>query len=249
MCLILLSWQQLPDRPLIIAANRDEFYARPTLPAGFWPEHPEILAGRDLEFGGSWLGLSRNGRFAAVTNLREIEHTGELSRGDLVKNFLLSDNTAPEYLSQLETEKRNYRPFNFIGFDGETLGYSNNSDTGWQRLAPGRHAIGNIPLSSSNEKTIKGKQDMDAALYAGVDHLKLFEMLKEEEPSGQHDDAYYRALSSRFVNIVGADYGTRSSSVLQRHADGSWDFWEQLYNTEPADPNFLTVKMLNHFQV
>ena len=249
MCLILLSWQQQPDRPLIIAANRDEFYARPTLAANVWPAYPQILAGRDLEYGGSWLGISRNGRFAAVTNLREVEQTGERSRGDLVKNFLLSTNSTPEFLIQLEAEKSDYRPFNFIAFDGDTLGYSNNNESDWQLLKPGSHAIGNIPLSSSNEKTIKGQRDMDFVISRRAGHLDLLNMLQDKSQTGHHDEAYYCALSCRFVNVAGFDYGTRSSSVLQQHKNGRWDFWEQLYNTNSADPDFLQPHSLKHFQV
>ena len=249
MCLILLSWQQHPEQPLIIAANRDEVYARPTLAANFWAEHPQILAGRDLQFGGSWLGISRNGRFAAVTNLRDLEQTGERSRGDLVKNFLLSENSTSECLSQLETEKSDYRPFNFIGFDGRSLGYSNNNDADWQLLPPGTHAIGNIPLNSANEKTIKGNRDLNAALSEKVDYRQLLDMLQDKESTGQHEDAFYRALSCRFVNVAGLDYGTRSSSVLIQHQDGHWDLWEQLYKTDSAAPDFLQIKELKHFHV
>ncbi|MBB5186447.1 uncharacterized protein with NRDE domain [Zhongshania antarctica] len=248
MCLILLSWQQEPDRPLIIAANRDEFYSRPSLAADFWPDHPQILAGRDLEHGGSWLGISRNGRFAAVTNLREVEHSGEQSRGDLVKHFLLSENSASDYLAELEAEKDTYRPFNFIGFDGHRLGYSNNSEAGWQLLSPGSHAIGNIPLSSTNDKTAKGTIDMNAAISSEASHLALLAMLQDKSPNGQHQDAFHHALSCRFVSVADFNYGTRSSSVVSRHRNGHWDFWEQRYNTNSADPNFLQVNALNHFQ-
>ena len=249
MCLILLSWQQQPEHPLIVAANRDEFYSRPTLPANYWPEHPQILAGRDLEFGGSWLGISRNGRFAAVTNLREVESTGERSRGDLVKNFLLTDTNTAKHLDQLEAAKANYRPFNFIAFDGKTLGYSNNAEPGWQSLPQGSYAIGNFPLSAANEKTRKGKRDLEATLHHRGDHAALLSMLQNKESTGEHKEPLYRGLSSRFVSLAGAEYGTRSSSILYRHRDGNWDFWEQLYNTSAADPAFLHPQSLNHFNV
>jgi uncharacterized protein with NRDE domain len=247
MCLILLSWQQKAEHPLIVAANRDEFYARPTRPADYWPEHPQILAGLDLEFGGSWLGISRNGRFAAVTNLREVEQTGELSRGNLVKNFLLAETRSVAHLSQLEATKADYRPYNFIVFDGETLAYSNNVETGWHLLTPGSHAIGNLPLGTTNEKANKGKRDLDAALHQDGDHMALLNMLQDKESVGTHKEAVHRALSSRFVRIADVNYGTRSSSILHYHRDGSWNFWEQLYNTNATDADFLQPQSLSHF--
>jgi len=246
MCLILLSWQKLPDQPLIIAANRDEFYSRPTLAADFWPDYPQILAGRDLEYGGSWLGVSRNGRFAAVTNLREVEAPGDRSRGDLVKNFLLSNDDTRSHLARLELEKAKYRPFNFIAFDGLELGYSNNMEPSWQLLPPGTHAIGNIPQSSRNEKTMKGERDMNAALTQGAEHQRLLSMLQDPSSSGHHEEAIHRTLSSRFVIAKDLGYGTRSSSIVSLGLDGHWDFWEQIYNTAPQQADFLQPQSLKH---
>jgi len=247
MCLILLSWQQLPDQPLIIAANRDEFYSRPTLAADFWPDYPQILAGRDLEYGGSWLGVSRNGRFAAVTNLRDAEGLGDRSRGDLVKNFLLSSDDTPSYLTQLELEKSEYRPFNFIAFDGVELGYSNNIEPSWALLPPGTHAIGNIPRSSRNEKTMKGERDLNSVLTTATDHHQLLAMLQDPSSSGHHEEAINLALSSRFVSAKDLCYGTRSSSIVSLGLDGHWDFWEQTYNTDPQQAEFLKPQSLKHF--
>ncbi|MFT6551397.1 MAG: hypothetical protein ACJA1I_001437 [Zhongshania marina] len=232
MCLILLSWQNDPTHALTVAANRDEFFKRPTLAANFWPEYPQILAGRDVEFGGSWLGISRSGRFAAVTNLREIEASGDRSRGDLVKNFLLSTETNQRFFAQLEANKSQYRPFNFIASDGDTLGYINNVETGWQYLASGIHAIGNTPLSEINAKTQKGYHDMLAIMAEKPNHQDLLTMLQDTKPTVAAEEDIYRALSCRFVNAEG--YGTRSSSIVTANKNGQWDFWEQHYATTPA---------------
>ncbi|CAA0120716.1 NRDE family protein [Zhongshania aliphaticivorans] len=237
MCLILLSWQNDSEQTLTIAANRDEFFERPTLAADFWPAHPQILAGRDLEFGGSWLGISRNGRFAAVTNLREVEASGDRSRGDLVKNFLLSAETNQHFFEQLEPEKSQYRPFNFIACDGDTLCYINNVEAGWQPLATGIHAIGNIPLSERNAKTQKGYHDMDSIMTGKPNHQDLLNMLQDTKPTMNAAEDIYRALSSRFVSFEG--YGTRSSSIVTANKNGQWDFWEKRYATTPTQKEVL----------
>ncbi|MBW2940648.1 NRDE family protein [Zhongshania aquimaris] len=227
MCLILLSWQNDPEHPLIVAANRDEFFQRPTLAANFWPEHPEILAGRDLEFGGSWLGISRLGRFAAVTNLREVVASGDRSRGDLVKDFLLSTQSSSQFAEQLESEKSHYRPFNFVASDGNSFCYINNVEAGWQTLAPGIYAIGNIPRSDENAKTIKGREDMSELMAEHVSPQKLLNLLQDKTPTIVSDDEIHKALSSRFVSFDG--YGTRSSSIVIASDDGCWDVWEKQY--------------------
>ncbi|MFT7405409.1 NRDE family protein [Zhongshania sp.] len=237
MCLILLSWQIDPDYPLTIAANRDEFFQRPTLAADFWPEHPDILAGRDLEFGGSWLGISHKGRFAAVTNLREVASTGDRSRGNLVKDFLLSSQTSRQFADQLESQKTEFRPFNFIASDGDTLFYTNNIQAGWQALSPGNHAIGNIPLSDENAKTKKGGADMDSAMAENVSHEELLNMLRDEAPTIDTDNEINMALSCRFISLEG--YGTRSSSIVRANKNGQWDFWEKHYASSESQKEGL----------
>jgi uncharacterized protein with NRDE domain len=237
MCLILLSWQTDPNYPLIIAANRDEFFQRPTLSADFWPEHPDILAGRDLDFGGSWLGVSRNGRFAAVTNLREVASSGDRSRGNLVKDFLLSSQTSRQFAHQLESQKTEFRPFNFIASDGDTLFYTNNIQTGWQVLNSGNYAIGNIPLSDQNAKTKKGGADLNSAVAKRVSHEALLDMLRDETPTIDTGNEINRALSCRFISLEG--YGTRSSSIVRANKNKQWDFWEKHYASSESQQEAL----------
>lgn len=124
MCLILLAWQVHPDYPLVMAANRDEFFARPTAPAEFWPEHPasggQVLAGRDLQAGGTWLGMTRSGRFAALTNYREVRAPAaspsptSRSRGHLVSDFLQGSGSAPDYLANVAAQAADYEAFNLL---------------------------------------------------------------------------------------------------------------------------------------
>src|SRR5512141_669560 len=127
MCLIVLAWRVLPDSPLIVAANRDEFHARPAARAGFWQDHPSILAGRDLEAGGTWMGLSRTGRFAAVTNYKGgRDPNAAESRGTLVTRFLLGNSPPGKYISDLNPQS--YSGFNLLVGDGKELWWRSNRD-------------------------------------------------------------------------------------------------------------------------
>src|SRR5687767_10547471 len=117
MCLIVVAWRVHPDFPLIVAANRDEFHARPAAPAAFWDDHPQILAGRDLEARGTWMGVSRTGRFAAVTNYRGAREPRAIeSRGALVSRFLHSGTCPAEYVKELKGNL--YSGFNLLAADG-----------------------------------------------------------------------------------------------------------------------------------
>lgn len=228
MCLILLSWQARRDVRLIVAANRDEFLARPTDPAHFWPDAPMVFGGRDREFGGSWMGLSRRGRFAAVTNLRQQAHTGERSRGHLVKAFLSEDRPAARFFAELESTKFEFRPFNFIASDGNTLLYTDNVKPGWQPLAPGEHAIGNVPRQQESRKRQRGLKDFRDCIADHIDAAALLAMLTNREISEPHDDPKLQALSQRFVTLPG--YGTRTSSIIIMKSSGDSVFWEQNYD-------------------
>ncbi|MEZ4484480.1 MAG: NRDE family protein, partial [Syntrophotaleaceae bacterium] len=128
MCLILLAWRQHADYPLVLAANRDEYYARPAAPAGPWPGQPEVVGGRDLLQGGSWLALHRAGRFAVVTNYRETPPAVEppRSRGRLVSDFVLGSQSIAAYLAQVDGQDQLYRGFSLLVGDGRTLGYLSN---------------------------------------------------------------------------------------------------------------------------
>lgn len=226
MCLILLSWQESAQRPLVVAANRDEFFQRPTEAAHFWPDQPDVLAGRDGEYGGSWLGLSRSGRFAAITNLREASG-GECSRGELVRDFLSSSTSCDYFFESVEANKAAYRPFNMIAFDGQQLAISHSLQSGWQALPPGLHCVGNIPFGEHNAKINKALSDFEGRMSKDS-AATLLALMQDDTESESSPEPLQRALSCRFVR---SDvYGTRSSSALMLDDKHRWDFWEQNFD-------------------
>ena len=239
MCLILISWQESPEQPLVIAANRDEFFQRPTDAAHFWPEHPDILAGRDGEYGGSWLGVSRGGRFAAITNLRDASG-GERSRGELVRDFLASSASCKSFFAAIERDKSDYRPFNMLAFDGERLAVSHSQRRGWQSLAPGLHCLGNIPFGERNAKIDKALTDFEGRM-TDSDAATLIAMMGDDQAAEASTEPLQRALSCRFVR---SDvYGTRSTSIVRLHGDRHWALWEQSFDARqaPAGLQYFTL--------
>lgn len=219
MCLILVAWRNHPEYPLVVAANRDEFYKRPTAPAAFWPDHPQLLAGRDLAAGGAWMGITRQGRFAALTNFRDPsrQRPRAPSRGRLVADFLTGDSSIDAYLDGLDASACN--GFNLLLGDGERLvAFSNVSNEGHE-LKPGIYGLSNALLDTPWPKVGAGKTALEAALDALPDEQRLWALLRDDRP--HPDDAlpatgvpleWERLLSAAFVR--GADYGTRSSTVL-----------------------------------
>ena len=139
MCLILFGYQPETELPLLVAANRDEFHARASAPAAFWQDHPQVLAGRDLVAGGTWLGCTRTGRFAALTNFADPSDPPAInSRGELVSDFLTGRDSAEHYAHHLHG--RTYAGFNLLLFDGQQLVYSSNKSA-TQILQPGYYGL------------------------------------------------------------------------------------------------------------
>lgn len=221
MCLIALAWQAHPDYPLIVMANRDEFYRRPAMPARFWPEAPQMLAGRDLAAGGSWLGVTRLGRFAALTNYRDpAAPAGGRSRGLLVSAFLQGQMSAGDYADRVAAEGAHYGGFNLLLGDGRELMVVSNRDTAPRRLAPGIHGLSNHLLDTPWPKVEKAKAGLQGAL-PDVTAESLLALLADDR---QADDAMLpdtgvglameRMLSPLFIHS--SQYGTRASTVLMQ---------------------------------
>ncbi|MFZ5561468.1 MAG: NRDE family protein [Pseudomonadota bacterium] len=219
MCLIVLAWQAHPDFPLVLAANRDEFFQRATAPARFWPESPALLAGRDLVAGGSWLGVTRGGRFAALTNYREPgAPKGERSRGLLVSAFLQGEAAPMAYAEAVTKDAQHYGGFTLLLGDGEELVALSNRGLPPRRLAPGLHAVSNHLPDTPWPKVEKARAGLAAQLAAPtVDGL----MRLLADDAAAPDDALpdtgvgqdmERLLSPLFIRSP--QYGTRASTVL-----------------------------------
>lgn len=246
MCLIAIAYREHPDYPLILAANRDEFYTRPTAPLDFWPDHPGILAGRDLQGRGTWLGVARNGRIAAVTNYREPQFKSGAgrSRGFLVSDFL-AENISPEtYLQQVAEQRSEYNGFNLVVGDPGALWWYSNRNGGFEKLAPGIHAISNHLLNSSWPKVEQIKTALHE-LISRTDRIEpeaAFDALLTDTapaPDEQLPDTgvgltWERILSPRFV--ISDIYGTRSSSVILVDRENTMVFWERTFENTRNRP-------------
>lgn len=236
MCLVVIAWQQHADYPLIIAGNRDEFHVRPTQAAHQWPDNPEIVGGRDLQAGGTWLALHRNGRIATVTNYRDAQHepVGFRSRGQLVTKFLLGTSAPHAYLESIDKEA--YAGFNLLVSDGRSLAYLSNRDADAQDLGAGVYGVSNALLDSPWDKVLRSKQAMDDLLRDDrINETELFRLLnnREKAPAETIEStrlpfATAHAISAPFV--VFPDYGTRSSSVAILDSGGSWQFCERRFD-------------------
>ena len=240
MCLILIALQSHPDYPLVVAANRDEYFGRPTRPAAFWPEAPQMLAGQDLNAGGSWLGITRQGRFAALTNVRDgrrPELPDAVSRGHLVTDFLTGRQPPRDYLKQLDGAR--YNGFNLVCGNAEQLLYGSNRQAGISPLSPGIHGVSNGALNTPWPKLRSGKQALGEFLsgnpaFASEDLLPLLNH-RQRAPDHQLPDTgvdldWERTLSSRFIEGPAYHYGTRSSSVLLMGHNGQIQFTEWLWD-------------------
>jgi uncharacterized protein with NRDE domain len=200
MCLILLSWGE----SLRVAANRDEFHARPAAPAAFWEDHPDILAGRDLEARGTWMGISRSGKFAAVTNYRGArEPRAAESRGALVSRFLHNGQSAADYMTEVAQRASAYSGFNLVASDGTQLWWMSNRGGEPRRLGAGVYGLGNVLLDSPDVEPSKRRFAETLGYGAAVE--PLFSVLAE-------------------ARIVDATYGTRCSTVFfgRRYAERSF---------------------------
>jgi uncharacterized protein with NRDE domain len=204
MCLILVAWRVSNPHPLVVAANRDEFHARPAAPAAFWDDRPEILAGRDLEARGTWMGISRSGRFAAVTNFRGArEPRAAESRGALVTGFLEGRSTPEAYVAALLPKSDSYGGFNLLASDGTELWWMSNRDGAPRRLERGFYGLGNALLDSPDVEA--RKRSFEDALATGAAVEPLFSVL----------------AGARILDPV---YGTRCSTVFfgRRYAERSF---------------------------
>lgn len=232
MCLILVAWRAHREFPFVVAANRDEFYRRPTASAAFWPDHPQVLAGRDLEAGGTWMGITTTGRFAALTNYRDpaCHKPDAPSRGVLVADFLAGDAPIDAYLDALPAT--DYNGFNLLLGDGEKLVAFSNVSLERHELVPGIHGLSNHQLDTPWPKVGAGKTALETALSGLPDEASLFHLLRDDTihpdntlPATGVPLEWERLLSAAFV--MSPDYGTRSSTVITLSRGGVMTFDER----------------------
>lgn len=232
MCLIVIAWQLHPRDAVVLAANRDEWRDRPAAAAHWWPDAPGVVAGRDLRAGGTWLGVSRNGRFAAVTNYRDpaARREARRSRGELVAHFVQGDESPRAYLDAVASQAHHYQGFNLLVGDRETLGYFGNRDGTVRLLEPGVHALSNHVLNTPWPKVSRAREGLLQAL--GEDDESLFQLLSDTSlaPDESLPDTGVGLERERMLSpilITGERYGTRSSTVLRLGRAGGGRFDER----------------------
>jgi uncharacterized protein with NRDE domain len=254
MCLILIALDSHPDYSLIVAANRDEFYDRPSAVAAFWADRQGILGGRDLKAGGTWLGIDRSARVAAVTNYRQgqREPAALRSRGQLVSDYLATGIAARAHLERVERDAALYNGFNLIAGDPRELFYFSNREGSARALSPGIYGLSNHLLDTAWPKVTSSKNALQALLTGDGAELvpSLFALLADRRQAA--DQAlpetgvgldWERLLSSAF--IVSSEYGTRSSTVVLVGRDGRVVFVERSFG-----PNGVAAGEVCHeFQI
>lgn len=251
MCLILFAIATHPNYPLLLAANRDEYYARPTRSLQPWPEAPQLYAGKDLEAGGTWFGITRSGRFAAVTNVREgtPRTSRQRSRGELTRDFLLGSSTAAEFAEFAHRHGEDYAGFNLLLGDSAEIYYCSNRGAEPQRLMPGIYGLSNGSLDTPWPKVESGKAALQQLMQRAPTPAQLLELLSDrhqprddELPPDAHiggsvDLSLERIYASRF--IASPHYGTRASTALLIDRRGEIDLWERNYGSNGSIEQLL----------
>ena len=245
MCLILFAYDAHIDYELILLANRDEFYARPTSPLAKWKDKGDVFAGRDLQGNGTWLGMNRSGRIAALTNYRDPNNIKPAAptRGDLVKHFLTGKATAADYLRSVARKGQAYNGYNLLVGDATGLWYFSNQTDGIQKISPGIYGLSNHLLDTAWPKVVTGKRKLKHKIdtAAALDETELFDLLFNRHTPPDHSlpDTGVglereRVLGSLF--IVSPDYGTRSSSIVLIKKTGEVTFVERTYALNTGEP-------------
>ena len=237
MCLIVFAWRPGHDLPLLLAANRDEFYARPSLPLGHWDDQPGVYAGRDLQAGGTWLGLGPDGRFAALTNIRDPRQAiGPRSRGELPARYLTSTLAPVEFLAQLAPQASEFSGFNLLLGNDKELWHYNPRSGAPRPLSAGVYGVSNADLDSPWPKLLRARHGLQQALPEGDDDA-LFALLADpqraadaELPETGVGLEIERLLSSVFIASPG--YGTRASTLVKVHADGNRQISERRFGAD-----------------
>lgn len=239
MCILFIAVNKHPEFPLIIAANRDEFYKRPTTSSHFWDTTPQVLAGVDEEAGGTWMGINEQGYLSALTNIRapELQKADAISRGFLVKDYLLSMPTNHEFEEQLHTSKDNYNGYNLLYGHWKDLHVYNNFEDRSQPLTSGFYGLSNANLNSPWPKINRGVQALESYCQSHNTLVaeELFALLRDDTKAEDHllpetgvPYEWEKHLSSIFINIP--EYGTRSSTILTVSKESDVNWQERTFN-------------------
>jgi len=251
MCLILFAYQVHPQYKLMVAANRDEFYQRPTAPVHYWEDVPEILAGRDLEKMGTWMGITKSGRFAALTNYRNPKEVteGKRSRGELVADALQYNGDIREYMQSLVNNKEMYPGYNLLAGDGDELYYYSNVGQELIKVTPGIYGVSNHLLNTAWPKVQAGKEGLAAILNSEhEDYIEpLLTLLQkadqapdEKLPQTGVSLEWERMLSPVFIKS--GDYGTRSSTILLMEEKEIY-YVERVFTSNEINTQKYTIKL------
>lgn len=247
MCLILLACRPDSDYPLVLAANRDEFYERPSAPVCFWDENPGLLAGRDLKEGGTWLGITKTGRIAAVTNFRALKSARDdaLSRGLLVRDFLEGTESSEKYIERIKPYADKYNGFNIVLGTWKGLYCFSNVTGSFREISPGIHGLSNHLLDTPWPKVELGKELLGGVISKDTKPAldEVFEILADTShpDEGLLPDTgvglqWEKILSPIFISSP--SYGTRSSSVIIIDREGHATFAERIFDSKPETNKF-----------
>lgn len=243
MCLLLIAHRACPGYRLIVAANRDEYHGRPTAAAAYWQDQAPILAGRDLEGGGTWLGIHLDGRFATVTNVRagHAVRRGPRSRGLIVTDFLLAAHDAPGHAARLMHAARDYDGFNLLAWDGEALSWLSNQADAPLTLEHGIYTLSNAQLDTRWPKTERLRHAFERVMasHAHYPVPALLDVLRDnvraaDEQLPDTGIGHQRESWLSSIFIEGAAYGTRCSTVLTVSDAGHVSFHERRYDGDAA---------------
>ncbi|MDO6568035.1 NRDE family protein [Alteromonas sp. 1_MG-2023] len=242
MCILFIAVEQSQKFPLVIAANRDEFHARPTAKSGFWDNHPHLVAGRDLQAYGTWMGVTRNEKVAALTNIRAPEtiKTDAISRGELVADWLIDEALEQNtYLEQLQQNRHQYNGYNLVYGDIRSLAVYNNFEDSHAKLNSGVYGLSNANLTTPWPKVTKGIDSLTGYVSHNdtLDTEALFAILKDEAkapdkslPNTGIGYEWEKRLSSIFIQSP--EYGTRTSTLLLVDSNQQIHWYERTFNAK-----------------